>query len=400
MSLLDFRNAFITRLNSRLAAINCATASDNDLLLAGAMFKQLDAVNKIDPITIDALRIIENMSAAELDAYALDPSSRMHVQNIIKDSAAMPALVQSTAAINAIAGSAEWIKLIAADAGGLSVVVGSTTAMNAIAANATARNTIGTGTGTFITAIKSSNMAIAKLLAGYAGVTPADYADMTVLAASNAAMNAVAANATARNLIGNAGTAFDQVKVSPVAMAKMLAALCALVPANYADTTAFAASTPAMTALAASTDGLNFLALSTTAIATLFNNNNARATLWASDTAAGVLLNNTTSRTYLTSLCSQITFYPFSNTNQLAKKVWLLRVYAIYTSTAGNMSWSYCAAGSSFNSVTGNTTPYYKSTNPFDIAATQAKASALTLSSTLSGAAPDGAQYFYLQMEA
>ena len=67
---------------------------------------------------------------------------------------------------------------------------------------------------TALNAIAASSMATAKYAAGAAGLNPADYADMTAVAASQVAMAAVAASQVAMTAI---------VK-SPVAMAAMWAA--------------------------------------------------------------------------------------------------------------------------------------------------------------------------------
>ena len=90
-------------------------------------------------------------------------------------------------------------------------------------------------------AIAASSMATAKYAAGAAGLNPADYADMTVLAASSTAMAAVATSQTAMAaVIGNA-TALNAVVSSSTAMAAVAASQTAMA--------AVAASTTAMTAV-------------------------------------------------------------------------------------------------------------------------------------------------------
>ena len=85
-------------------------------------------------------------------------------------------------------------------------------------------------------------MAIAKYAASAAGLDPADYADMTELAASSTAMTAVAASQTAMAAVAASSTAM----------------------------TAVAASSTAMTAVAASQTALNAIAASTTALDALY----------------------------------------------------------------------------------------------------------------------------------
>ena len=61
-------------------------------------------------------------------------------------------------------------------------------------------------------------MATAKYAAGAAGLNPADYADMTTLAASQTAMTAVIGNATALNAVVSSSTAMTAVAASSTAM--------------------------------------------------------------------------------------------------------------------------------------------------------------------------------------
>ena len=67
-------------------------------------------------------------------------------------------------------------------------------------------------------AIAASSMATAKYAAGAAGLNPADYADMTVLAASSTAMAAVAASSTAMAAVAASQTAMAAVAASTTAM--------------------------------------------------------------------------------------------------------------------------------------------------------------------------------------
>ena len=62
---------------------------------------------------------------------------------------------------------------------------------------------------TALSAIAASSMATAKYAAGAAGLNPADYADMTAIAASQVAMAAIAASATARAAICASTVAYN-----------------------------------------------------------------------------------------------------------------------------------------------------------------------------------------------
>ena len=118
-----------------------------------------------------------------------------------------------------------------------------------------------------------------KAAAKLAGLNPADYADMTAVAASSTAMAAVIANATALNAVVSSSTAMaaiignstalnavvssstaraaieksqvakDAIAASDRATAKYAVGAAGLKPADYANMAAVAASQTAMTAV-------------------------------------------------------------------------------------------------------------------------------------------------------
>lgn len=398
MSLLDFRNAFLSKVQSRLNSIDVTNASDSELLISGALFKQLDAVNRIDPIAIDALKIIENMNGAELDAYALDPSSRVHVQNIIKDIAILSAIAQSPATMNAIASSQEWVKLIAAESNAITICTTSATAMNSLASNVNARSIIGTS-GALFTAIKASSMSYAKLIAGYAGLIPSAYSDLTSLFTVAADVNTITANATIRSIIGNTGLAFDAAKVNSMTIAKLIAGYAGLNPATYADMTALAANVPAMTTIASNVDAINILSLSNTALTSVFASYTNRTLLWNSAVAIGILIGTSTSQNFLLGNATSVNFFPGNSSTVSTKKAWMLRMYSTYPSTSGNTYYKYNSGGGS-NNMANTLLPGYTSGSPYLVPSNLAKVAFPEIYSTYSGSAPDGAYYTYIQMEA
>ena len=73
-----------------------------------------------------------------------------------------------------------------------------------------------TASPTAMAAIATSSMATAKYAASAAGLNPADYDDMTELAASSTAMAAVAASATARGAVTASSTALAALEQSPL----------------------------------------------------------------------------------------------------------------------------------------------------------------------------------------
>ena len=76
---------------------------------------------------------------------------------------------------------------------------------------------------TALTAITASGMATAKYAVSAAGLNPADYADMTAVAASSTAMTAVAASSTAMTAVAGNATAIRAVAASAVAKTAMIA---------------------------------------------------------------------------------------------------------------------------------------------------------------------------------
>ena len=104
---------------------------------------------------------------------------------------------------------------------------------------------------TALNAIAASSMATAKYAAGAAGLNPADYADMTAIAASQVAMAAVIGNATALNAVVTSSVAMTAVAASQVAMTAVASSQVAMA--------AIAASATARAAICASTVAYNYL---------------------------------------------------------------------------------------------------------------------------------------------
>ena len=104
---------------------------------------------------------------------------------------------------------------------------------------------------TALNAIAASSMATAKYAAGAAGLNPADYADMTAIAASQVAMAAVAASQVAMTAVAASQVAMAAVAASQVAMAAVAASQVAMA--------AIAASATARAAICASTVAYNYL---------------------------------------------------------------------------------------------------------------------------------------------
>ena len=187
--------------------------------------------------------------------------------------------------IDAVAASQVAMAAIIGNSTALNAVVTSQVAMAAIAASQVAMTAI-QKSQTALNAIAASSMATAKYAAGAAGLNPADYADMTAIAASQVAMTAVASSQVAMAAIvkspvamaamWRSDTAIKALQANATAwktftgassavMGKTVAILANLDPSGYADMTAVASSQVAMAAVAASATALKAVVASSTA---------------------------------------------------------------------------------------------------------------------------------------
>ena len=92
---------------------------------------------------------------------------------------------------------------VAADATAMNAVAASSTAMNAVAASSVARNAI-SASPYYDAKIKENDMAIAKLVVGFANLESARYSGCAGMAADSTAMTAVAASGVALKAIAQA----------------------------------------------------------------------------------------------------------------------------------------------------------------------------------------------------
>ena len=150
---------------------------------------------------------------------------------------------------------------VAADATAMNAVAASSAAMTAIAVSAVAMNAIGGNSiardaifasSYYDANIKENDMAIAKLVVGFANLESARYSGCAGMAADSTAMTAVAASSTAMTAVAASSTAMTAVAASSTAM------------------TAVAASATAMGKIAAVDAALSKLAASTTAMDALY----------------------------------------------------------------------------------------------------------------------------------
>ena len=106
---------------------------------------------------------------------------------------------------------------VAADATAMTAVAASSTAMTAVAASSVARNAI-SASPYYDAKIKENDMAIAKLVVGFANLESARYSGCAGMAADSTAMTAVAASATAMGKIAAVDAALSKLAASTTAM--------------------------------------------------------------------------------------------------------------------------------------------------------------------------------------
>ena len=142
-------------------------------------------------------------------------------------------------------------------------------------------------------ALGGSKKAVGKTVAILADLNPADYADMTAVAASQTAMAAVAASQTAMAAVATSQTAMAAVAASQTAMAAVAASQTAM--------TAVAASKVATGAIAASATALAKIAGSTTALDALYAKKSRLTGASASKSGKFIILQISSSSAFSTS---------------------------------------------------------------------------------------------------
>ena len=99
--------------------------------------------------------------------------------------------------------------------------------MTAVAASSVARNAI-SASPYYNSYIKENDMAIAKLVVGFANLASANYSSMAGVAADATAMNAVAASSTAMNAVAASATAMGKIAAVDAALSKLAASTTAM----------------------------------------------------------------------------------------------------------------------------------------------------------------------------
>ena len=173
-----------------------------------------------------------------MDAAALEGLATMAA--IAANGTAMGAIVDNALLMHAIANSETAMQRIANSQTAMQRVANNRGAMDAIGRSRIARDAV-QASPYYNSCIKENDMAIAKLVVGFANLESARYSGCAGMAADSTAMTAVAASSTAMTAVAASSTAMTAVAASATAMGKIAAVDAAL--------SKLAASTTAMDAL-------------------------------------------------------------------------------------------------------------------------------------------------------
>ena len=249
-----------------------------------------------------------------LDAAVLEGLASMAA--IAANGTAMAAVAGNALLMHAITNSQTAMHAIANSETAMQRIANSTTAMDAIGGSKIARDAV-QASPYYDAKIKENDMAIAKLVVGFANLESARYsgcagmaadstamtaiaassAAMTAIAASSAAMTAIAVSAVAMNAIGGNSIARDaisassyydaNIKENDMAIAKLVVGFANLESARYSGCAGMAADSTAMTAVAASSTAMTAVAASSTAMTAVAASSTAMTAVAASATAMG-----------------------------------------------------------------------------------------------------------------
>ena len=126
-----------------------------------------------------------------------------------------------------VAADSTAMTAVAASATAMTAVAASATAMTAVAASSVARNAI-SASPYYDEKIKENDMAIAKLVVGFANLESARYSGCAGMAADSTAMTAVAASSTAMTAVAASATAMGKIAAVDAALSKLAASTTAM----------------------------------------------------------------------------------------------------------------------------------------------------------------------------
>ena len=164
--------------------------------------------------------------AANGTAMAAVAGNALLMHAITNSQTAMHAIANSETAMQRIANSTTAMDAIAASSAAMTAIAVSAVAMNAIGGNSIARDAI-SASSYYDANIKENDMAIAKLVVGFANLESARYSGCAV-AASSTAMTAVAASSTAMTAVAASATAMGKIAAVDAALSKLAASTTAM----------------------------------------------------------------------------------------------------------------------------------------------------------------------------
>ena len=178
---------------------------------------------------------------------------------IAANGTAMAAVAANALLMHAIANSETAMQRIANSQTAMQRVANNRGAMDAIGRSRIARDAV-QASPYYNSYIKENDMAIAKLAVALANLESAGYSGMAGVAADSTAMTAVAASSVARNAISASPYYDEKIKENDMAIAKLVVGFANLESARYSGCAGMAADSTAMTAVAASGVALKAIA--------------------------------------------------------------------------------------------------------------------------------------------
>ena len=165
-----------------------------------------------------------------LTVYGMDAA-------VLEGLASMAAIAANGTAMAAVAGNALLMRAITNSETAMRVIANSQTAMQRVANSATAMDAISgskiargavQASPYYNSYIKENDMAIAKLVVGFANLESARYSGCAGMAADSTAMTAVAASSTAMTAVAASATAMGKIAAVDAALSKLAASTTAM----------------------------------------------------------------------------------------------------------------------------------------------------------------------------
>ena len=160
-----------------------------------------------------------------LDAAVLEGLATMAA--IAANGTAMAAVEGNALLMHAITNSQTAMRAIANSETAMQRIANSTTAMDAIGGSKIARDAV-QASPYYDAKIKENDMAIAKLVVGFANLESARYSGCAGMAADSTAMTAVAASSTAMTAVAASATAMGKIAAVDAALSKLAASTTAM----------------------------------------------------------------------------------------------------------------------------------------------------------------------------